>query len=167
VRVLVSPAPDALARARPPVRVFLAFAALALAAFAALRILQGGLTPAGVEGHYLAAGEPLPAAALWEEVHAGAFLYGFLLFLLASVLVVSPVPARLRKVLLASAFAATLADLFAPFAVVAAGGGGALRVATFLAAAGALAAHLVAAAIAFGRSGTNGGSGARAGNGRG
>jgi hypothetical protein len=166
MRFLVWPAPDALARARPPVRVLLVFAALALAAFAALRILQGGLTPAGVEGHYLAAGEPMPAAALWEEVHAGAFLYGFLLFLLASVLAVSPVPPRLRSGLLGSAFAATLADLFAPFAVVAAGGAGALRVATFLAAMAALAAHLAAAAVAFGRGPSNGGSATRGGTDR-
>ena len=156
MRFLVFSTPDALSRARPPVRAFLAFSALALAAFAALRVLQGGLTSAGVEERYLAGGEPLPAVALWEEVHSGAFLYGFLLFMLASLLAVSPVPARARAALLGVALAATLADLFAPFAIVAAGGGGGLRVVTFVVAVGALAAQLAAAAVAFGRPGRNG-----------
>lgn len=156
MRFLVSPAPDALSRARPPVRAFLLFAALALAAFAAQRVLQGGLLPSGVEAHYLAGGEPLPAAALWEELHAGAFLYGFLLFVAGSLLVVSPVSPRLRATLLSVTLAATLADLVAPFVVVALEGAGALRVVTFLAAALALAVQLAAAAIAFGRAGRNG-----------
>jgi hypothetical protein len=164
MRFLVSGGQEAIARARAPVRVLLVFGALALAALAAQRVLQGGLSPAGVEAHYLAAGQPMPAAALWEEVHAGAFLYGFLLFVLASLLVVSPVPTRVRSALLAVAFVATVADLLAPFAVIAMGGLGALRVATFVLAAGALAAHVAVAAVAFGRSGGNGGNG---GSGRG
>ena len=93
MRFLVFSTPEALSRARPPVRAFLAFAALALVAFAALRVLQGGLTPAGVEARYLAGGDPMPAVALWEEVHSGAFLYGFLVFTLGSLLAVSPAPA--------------------------------------------------------------------------
>ena len=156
MRFLVSGGPEAIVRARAPVRVLLVFGALALAALAVQRALQGGLSPGGVEAHYLAGGQPLPAAALWEEVHAGAFLYGFLLFVLASLLVVSPVPARARSALLAVAFVATIADLLAPFAVIAAGGWGALRVATFVLAVGALAAHVAVAALAFGRNGGNG-----------
>jgi hypothetical protein len=156
MRFLVAGGPEAVARARAPVRVLLVFGTLALAAFVVQRVLQGGLWPAGVEAHYLAGGEPMPAAALWEEVHAGAFLYGFLLFVLASLLVVSPVPARARSALLAVAFGATVADLFAPFAVIAAGGAGTLRVVTFVVATGALAAHVAVAALAFGRNGGNG-----------
>jgi hypothetical protein len=153
VRFLVQPTPEALARARPPVRAFLAFAAIALLAFAAQRIAQGGLLPSGVEARYLADGDPLPAAALWEEVHANAFLYGLLLFMAGSLLAVSPVSPRVRASLLAVAFAAALADLFAPFAVLAARGGGAVRVATFVVAVGALGAQLVLAAARFGRVG--------------
>ena len=73
MRFLVQPA--LAPRARAPVRVFLVFAALALAGLAVQRALAGGLSPAGVEAHYLGLveGEGLPAAALWEEVHANAF----------------------------------------------------------------------------------------------
>ncbi|HSN93370.1 MAG TPA: hypothetical protein VLS93_19220 [Anaeromyxobacteraceae bacterium] len=156
MRFLVAGGSDAVARARAPVRVLLAFGALALAAFAVQRTLQGGLLPSGVEARYLAGGEPMPPAALWEELHAGAFLYGFLLFLLASILAASPAAPRLRAALLGVAFAATVADLLAPFAVVAAGGGGIVRVATFVAAVGALAIHLAVSAMAFGRAGRNG-----------
>ncbi len=145
--------PRAAARARPPVRVFLAFAAVALAAFAAQRVLAGGLAPGEIEARYLGAGggDPLPPAALWEEVHAGAFGYGFILFVLSSLAAVCPLPARLRGALLATAFCATLADLFAPFALVALGGHGALRILTFVAALGSLAALLAGVALTFGR----------------
>lgn len=145
--------PGAALRARPPVRIFLAFAALALLAFDAQRVIAGGLSPGEVEVHYLGAGgaEPLPAAALWEEVHAGAFVYGFVLFMLGSLGALCPVPAWLRGGLVATAFAATLADLFAPFAITALGGGGALRVATFVLAAGSVTALLVLVAVSFGR----------------
>ncbi|HEY6101425.1 MAG TPA: hypothetical protein VIW03_18450 [Anaeromyxobacter sp.] len=145
--------PRTAPRARPPVRIFLAFAALALVAFGAQRVIAGGLSPAGIEAHYLGAGgaETLPAAALWEEVHAGAFVYGFVLFMLGSLAALCPVPARLRGALVATAFATTLADLFAPFAITALGRGGALRVATFVLAAAALAALLGLVAVSFGR----------------
>jgi hypothetical protein len=145
--------PKAAARARPPVRIFLAFAALALVALAAQRVLAGGLSPAEVEAHYLGAGggEALPAAALWEEIHAGAFVYGFVLFMLGSLAALCPVSARVRGALVAASFAATLADLFAPFAIVGLGRGGALRVATFVLAMASMAALLGVVALSFGR----------------
>lgn len=157
MRFLVQPA--LAPRSRAPVRTFLAFAALALLALAAQRVLAGGLSPAAVEARYLGAaeGEGLPAAALWEEVHAGAFGYGLVLFMLGALLAVCPaVPARARAALVGAAFAATVGDLLAPFAVVAAGGGGAVRVATFVAAAITLALLLGAVAVAFGRDGEEG-----------
>lgn len=153
MRFLVQPA--AAPRSRAPVRIFLVFAALAVAGLAVQRVLAGGLSAAAVEARYLGGvdGEPLPAAALWEEIHAGAFVYGFVLFMLGALLALCPLRARIRAALVAAAFAATLADLLAPLAIAAAGGGGALRVATFLAAAGALAVLLVAVATGFGRGG--------------
>ena len=54
MRFLVQPTAEGLARARPPVRAFLAFAALALLGLAAQRVLNGGATAAGVEAFYLA-----------------------------------------------------------------------------------------------------------------
>lgn len=151
MRFFVQPA--AAPRARPPVRIFLAFAALALAGFAAQRVLAGGLSPSAVEGFYLGegGGEALAAAAIWEEVHAGAFLYGFVLFMLASLAAFCPVPTRLRAALTGAAFATTLADLFAPFAVPALGG--AIRVATFLLASLSVATLLAVVAVSFGRGG--------------
>lgn len=151
MRFLVQPTPDGLARARPPIRAFLLFAALALAGLAAQRILNGGLSPAGVTDFYLGGGEPLPSVALWEEVHAGAFLYGFVLLMLGSLLVVSPVPTPARTALFWAAFAATLADLFAPFLVVRVEAAAPLRVVTFALALGTLAALLALAAVGFGR----------------
>lgn len=141
-------------RSRAPVGIFLVFAALTLVGFGAQRVLAGGLSAAEVEAHYLgpAGGEPLPPAALWEEVHAGAFVYGFVLFMLGSLLAVGPLPPRARAALLAAPFAATLADLVAPF-VVAAGGPGALRVATSVAAAATLATLLAAVAVPHARGG--------------
>ncbi len=151
MRFLVQPA--AAQRARPPVRIFLAFAALALAGFAAQRVLAGGLSPAGVEAFYLGGGgsEALSAAAIWEEIHAGSFVYGFVLFMLASLAASCPVPPRLRAALVGAAFATTMADLFAPFAVPALGG--AVRVATFLSASLSVAILFSVVAVSFGRGG--------------
>jgi hypothetical protein len=153
MRFLVQPA--AAPRSRAPVRIFVAFAALALAGLAAQRVLAGGLSAAEVELHYLGAGggEALPAAALWEEIHQGAFVYGFVLFMLGALLALCPVRPRVRAALVGMAFAATLADLLAPLAIAAAGGGGAVRVATFLAASASLAVLLVAVAAGLGRKG--------------
>lgn len=147
MRFLVHPA--ATPRSRAPVRIFLAFAALALAALAAQRVLGGGLSPAGVEAFYLGSdeGEALSAVALWEEVHAGAFAYGLVLFVVGSVVATGRASARVRAVLLGAAAVATLADLFAPFAIAALGAGGALRVVTALAAWASLAALLAVAAV--------------------
>jgi len=147
--------PSAAPRARPPVRAFLLFAALALAGFAAQRVFAGGLTPAGVEAFYLGPDgqEPLAAVALWEELHVGAFVYGFLLFMLGSLAAVAPVAPGLRRVLFFGALAATLADLAAPFIVASAHGAGLVRVGTFVLATAFLAALLVlvGAASAAGR----------------
>jgi hypothetical protein len=153
VRFLVQPA--AAARARPPVRIFLAFAALALAGFAAQRVAAGGLSAAEIEAHYLgeAPGEALALVALWEEVHAGAFVYGFVLFMLASLLATCSVPARARGALVGAAFAATLADVLAPFAIVLAGAGGRVRVGTFALAVATMGALLAIVAARFGRGG--------------
>lgn len=152
MRFLVQPA--AAARSRAPVRVFLAFAALAVGALAAQRLLAGGLSPPAIELHYLGAdGEGLPAAALWEEIHQGAFVYGFVLFMLGALLALCPVSPRARSALVGAAFVATLADVLAPLAIAAAGGLGALRVATFVAASAALAALLVTVAAGFARGG--------------
>ncbi len=151
MRWLVQPAP----RLRPPVRTFLVFAALALGAFAAERVLHGALSAAGVEAFYLGpgGGEPLAAAALWEEVHVGAFVYGFVLFTVGALLAASPVSGRLWRALLAVAVGASLADLFAPFAVVATNGAGALRVVTFVAAQAAVAALIVRGFVGAWRTG--------------
>lgn len=147
MRFLVQP--GTAPRARPPVLVFLLFAALAVAGLAAQRVLRGGLSAAGVEAFYLGGGggERLSAAAIWEEVHAGAFVYGFVLFMLGALLAVGPVPARVRAVLLGAATVATLADLFAPFAILALGAGGILRVVSSLAAWSSLAALLAVTAV--------------------
>ena len=158
MRFLLQPTAEGLARARPPVRAFLAFAALALLGLAAQRTLNGGATAAGVEAFYLAGGEPLPAAALWEEIHTGAFLYGSLLLMLGSLLAVCPVPPRARAVLFAAATLASLADLAAPFAVVALGGAGALRVATTAAALLSTGTLLAVVARGFGRTGRRAGA---------
>jgi len=153
MRFLVQPA--AAARARPPVRIFLAFAALALLGLAAQRVLAGGLSPTEVEAYYLGrgGGEALSAAARWEEVHAGAFVYGFVLFMLGSLAASCPLSSRLRTALLVTAFAATMADLFAPFAIAWLGGGGALRVATFVLASVSFGLLLAVVAVSFGRGG--------------
>jgi hypothetical protein len=149
MRFLVQPA--AAPRSRAPVRVFLAFAALALAGLAAQRVLAGGLSPAEIELHYLgmAEGEGLPAAALWEEIHQGAFVYGFVVFMLGALLALCPVSARARAALVGAAFVTTIADLVAPLVIAAAHGGGALRVFTFLASAASLAILLVTVAAGF------------------
>jgi hypothetical protein len=137
------------------VRSFLLFAALALAGFVAQRALAGGLTPAGVEAFYLGPDgrEPVAAVALWEELHAGAFVYGFVLFMLGALAAVSPVRPGVRRGLFGGALVATLADLAAPFVVAAAHGAGALRVATFVLAVGFLAALLALAAVGTARMG--------------
>jgi hypothetical protein len=147
VRFLVYPA--AAPRARPPVRAFLVFAALVLAGFAAQRAFAGGLSPAGVEVFYFGPGgdEPLAAVALWEELHVGAFVYGFLLFMLGSLAAVAPAPPGLRRVLFGGAFAATLADLAAPFVIASTHGAGLLRVGTFVVAMAFMAGLLALVAV--------------------
>ncbi|HYD42378.1 MAG TPA: hypothetical protein VEB43_16235 [Anaeromyxobacter sp.] len=146
MRFLVDP--GAAPRARPAVRAWLLFAALALAAFAVQRALQGGLTPGGVEAFYLGPDgtEPVAAVALWEELHVGAFVWGFALFMLGALAAAAPAPAG--RGLFRAAVAAAAADLAAPFAVVGAGGAGALRVATTALAFALVAALLVAVARA-------------------
>jgi len=144
--------PSSGSRVRAPVRIFLVFAALAVAGWAVQRVRAGGLSPAEVEAYYLGfgGGEALAPAALWEEVHMGAFVHGFVLFMLGALLAVSPVSDRLRAWLVGGAAAAALMDLFAPFAVVALHGGGVLRVATFVLAVGSTAALLAVVALRHG-----------------
>jgi hypothetical protein len=153
VRFLVAGTAEATDRARAPVRWFLVFALLLLVALVVQRSAAGGLSGPGVEAHYLGEGglEPLAGVALWEEVHATAFVYGFLLFVLGSIHAVAPLAPRVRTLLLAATGAAALADLFVPFLVVAGRGLGWLRVGTFCAAVGLLAACTIVALLRFGR----------------
>ena len=155
MRFLVQPAPSMLERARPPVRAFLAFVVLLLAAMVASRAAHGALSPEGLARLLEPApGERLGPVALWEEVHQGAFLYGFLLLTLGSLLVICPVPPRLRAVALAATTAAALLDLLAPFLPLlwpAFGGWAALRIAGFLAAVAGLLAMTGLAWATFGR----------------
>ena len=151
MRLLVSPVASN-PRSRAPVRLYLAFAALVLVGWAVQRVRAGGLLPAEVDAYYLGAGaEPLAPAAIWEEIHMGAFVHGFTLFMLGALLAVSPVPSRLRTGLFAAAVAAAFADLFAPFGVLALNGGGLLRVVTFVASAVTTGALLALVAARFGR----------------
>ncbi|MFT3915962.1 MAG: hypothetical protein QM704_18225 [Anaeromyxobacteraceae bacterium] len=151
MRLLVSPVASN-PRSRAPVRLYLAFAALALVGWAVQRVRAGGLSPAEVDAYYLGGGaEPLAPAAIWEEIHMGAFVHGFTLFMLGALLAVSPVPSRLRTGLFVAAVAAAFADLFAPFGVLALHGGGLLRVATFVASAATSGALLALVAARFGR----------------
>jgi len=156
VRFLVQPVPDALERARPPVRAFLVFAALLLVALVAHRAAQGALSPEGLV-HLLepVPGERLGPLALWEEVHQGAFLYGFLLLMLGSLLVVCPVAPAVRAALLGVGTAAALVDLLAPFLPLAWPGlpawWAALRIAGFAVAVAALLSSAGVAWATFGR----------------
>ena len=154
MRFLLSPGPEMQERIRPPIRWFLVFAALLVAGLAVRRGLEGGLAPAAVEAHYLGpdGSEPVAAVALWEELHTNAFVYGFLLLVLGSLLAVAPLRTRWRDGLLWTGCAAALADLGSPFAVVAAHGLGSLRVATFAALAAALSASIAVAWATLGRS---------------
>ncbi len=155
MRFLVQPNPDTLERARPPVRAFLAFAVLLLVGWVVSRAAHGALSPEGLERILEPSpGERLGPVALWEEVHQGAFLYGFLLLTVGSLLVVAPVSRRLRNGLLAVATAAALVDLLAPFLPVAwpgFPGWAALRIVGFLVATAALLALTLVAWATFGR----------------
>ena len=155
MRFLVQPVPEALERARPPVKAFLAFTALLLLGAVASRAAHGALTPAGLELILEPVpGERLGPVALWEEVHQGAFLYGFLLLALGSLLAVCPVSRRARGGLLALATAAALLDLGAPLLPVAFPGfpgWAALRIGSFLVAVAALLAMTGLAWATFGR----------------
>ncbi len=155
MRFLVQPNPAVVDRARPPVRAFLAFAALLVVGWVASRAAHGALTPDGL----LRILEPGPGerfgpVALWEEVHQGAFLYGFLLLTVGSLLVVCPVSAGLRNALVGSATAAALVDLLSPFVLLAwpeFTGWAALRIAGFGVAMVALLAAVAVAWATFGR----------------
>jgi hypothetical protein len=147
VRFLVQPNPAVLDRARPPVRAFLAFAALLLVGWAASRAAHGALTPDGLARILEPSpGERFGPLALWEEVHQGAFLYGFLLLTVGSLLVVSPVAPGLRNALVGLSTAAALVDLLAPFL-----GWAELRIGAFALAMATLLAAVVVAWATFGR----------------
>jgi hypothetical protein len=155
MRFLVQPVPEALERARPPVRAFLGFTALLLLAWVASRAAHGALTPSGLERILEPGpGETLGPVALWEEVHQGAFLYGFLLLAVGSLLAVCPVSRALRGTLLGVATAAALLDLGAPFLPLAFPGfpgWAVLRIGAFLVAVGALLAMTGLCWARFGR----------------
>jgi hypothetical protein len=155
VRFLVQPTPPVLDRARPPVRAFLAFAVLLVVGWVASRAAHGALTPDGLTRILEPGpGERLGPLVLWEEVHQGAFVYGFLLLTLGSLLVVCPVTARLRNGLLGVATAAALVDLLAPFLPVAwpgFPGWAPLRIGAFGVAAVALLATVAITWATFGR----------------
>ncbi len=152
-----------MGRARAPVRAFLCFAALAVASLLVQRASGGALAPAEVELHYLGAGpgEGLPRVALWEELHAGAFLYGIVLFMVGSLLPSCRLRPAVRRALYAAAVVAALADLASPFLVVALGGGGAVRVATTVLSAMALLSAIGAVLATFGSGEPAGGERAR------
>lgn len=155
MRFLVQPNPAVLDRARPPVRAFLAFSALLVLGWVASRAAHGALTPEGLARIL----EPTPGerfgpVALWEEVHQGAFLYGFLLLTVGSLLVVCPVTVGLRNALVGIATAAALVDLLAPFLSVAwpgLPGWAELRIVAFGVAALTLLAAIAVAWATFGR----------------
>ncbi len=155
MRFLVQPNPAVVDRARPPVRAFLAFAALLLVGWVASRAAHGALTPDGLLRILEPGpGERLGPVALWEEVHQGAFLYAFLLLTVGSLLVVCPVSAGLRNALVGSATAAALVDLLSPFLLLAwpeFTGWAALRIAGFGVAMVALLAAIAVAWATFGR----------------
>jgi hypothetical protein len=155
MRFLVQPSPAVIDRARPPVRAFLAFSALLVVGWAASRAAHGALTPEGL-AHILesAPGERFGPVALWEEIHQGAFLYGFLILTVGSLLVVCPVAPGSRNALVGIATAAALVDLLAPFLYVAwpaIPGWAWLRIAAFGIAAAALLASVAVAWATFGR----------------
>ena len=156
MRFLLAPSPEAVERSKPPVRVFLAFTLVLVAAAVANRTLQSGLLPAQIESFYLGPGgsEPVGATALWEEVHAGAFLYGALWLMLGSLLAASPVQPRVRGALLAVGVGAALLDLFGPLLLVKAGAPAALRALGFLLASGALVFATAVAWVRYGRNGS-------------
>lgn len=152
MKFLINPTAESLSRARAPVRVFLGFTAVLLAAAVAQRIVGGGFDPAELELAYRPDGpgrQALNAPLIWEELHQGAFLYGFLLLMLGSLLVICPLAPRVKNVLLWGTFAAVLGDLLAP-AAIALGLPAALRVLTFVAATGMLAACLAVTWARFG-----------------
>jgi hypothetical protein len=155
VRFLVQPTPPVLDRARPPVRVFLAFAGLLVVGWVASRAAHGALTPDGLTRILEPGpGERLGPLVLWEEVHQGAFLYGFLLLTLGSLLAVCPVTGGLRGALLGLATVGALVDLLAPFLPVAwpgFPGWAELRIGAFGVATAALLSAIVVAWVTFGR----------------
>lgn len=144
-------------RPRAPVRLFLASSAVLLLAQLSQRFLEGELTPAGVVSRYLGSGDPaevMPLTALVEALHGGAFLHGFLLLMVGSLLVTADVADRLRVALTVGAASCCVLDLLAPFAVVYGHWGAALRVGAFLLAFGLLLGGLVVIAVAPERRGS-------------
>ena len=154
MKFLVHPHRSALARARPPVRLFLGFCAVLLLAMAAQRGVEGELTPTGVIERYLGSGDStdvMPLTALVESLHTTAFVYGFLWLMLGSLLVVSPVNERFRQVLTFGGAAACACDLASPLLVVWLRGAGLARVVSFALAWGLLFTSVVVLLRTFGR----------------
>ena len=157
MKFLITRTPEALERARPPVRAYLAFTALMLAAEAVQRALQGALSPGGVEGLLgPAEGDRFGSVAAWEALHTGAFLYGFLLLSLGALLAACPVGRLMRHGLVAAATAGALADLLAPLVpsvLPGSHGWSALKIAGFAVATAALLAAVAVVWATFGRPG--------------
>jgi hypothetical protein len=152
MKFLVAPTREAVGRARPPIALFLAFSALMLAAMVGQRAVQGELSPGGVFEHYLGTGDPsevMPMAALLETLHVTAFVYGFLLLMLGSLLVVTPVQESTRRALTFGGALACAADLAAPFVIVQAHGLGWLRIVSFVAALAFLGVSIAVVARRF------------------
>ncbi len=95
----------------------------------------------------------VPLALDPEEVHAGAFLDGFLLLTLGSLLAVCPVSPRLRSGLLGAGVASALGDLLLPFLAFRLPGWAALRVGSFALLSASLLAFIVVVWLTFGRAG--------------
>lgn len=146
------------ARPRAPVRLFLGSTGVLLLAQLAQRFVEGELTPGGVVSRYLGSGDPsevMPLTALVESLHAGAFLYGFLLLMVGSLLVTTDVADRLRVGLTVAGAVWCALDLLAPFCVVYGGAGAApVRVVGFLLAFGTFLGCLVVIGFAPARRGS-------------
>ena len=154
MRFLVGPGRPALDRMHGLVRMFLGFAALLVVATVAQRWAQGELTEDGLVLLFADAEQPggaLRSAIVWEQLHAGAFLYGFLIFTVGSALAVCPVRPAVRGGLILGAGVAALGDLLLPFGAFRLPHWAALRTASFLAVAGIVLVMIVVVWARFGR----------------
>lgn len=153
MKFLINPTQESLSRARAPIQAFLAFVGVLLFAAVVQRAATGGFDPAGLELSFRPDGagrEALGAPAIWEDIHQGAFIYGFLVLMLGSLLNLCGLTPTARSSLLWAMFVAVLFDLVAP-AAIALGAPGVLRVASFVAATAALTACIAVSWVRLGR----------------